>query len=114
VLVFEPLGSNTTRLREAQDGSTAPGISALRAVAGCGRPMRPTKTTALSILRQRSARNAGVTIERQTAEVGAVEDRLSHSRRAGVYLLRDKSRKVIYVGKARACGAACAYFPRRG
>jgi excinuclease ABC subunit C len=39
----------------------------------------------------------------ETAEVGAVEDRLSRiPAEPGVYLLRDKSRKVIYVGKAKS------------
>ena len=38
----------------------------------------------------------------ETAEVGAVEDRLSRiPAEPGVYLLRDKHRKVIYVGKAK-------------
>jgi excinuclease ABC subunit C len=51
----------------------------------------------------------------ETAEVGAVEDRLSRiPAEPGVYLLRDKSRKVIYVGKAKSLRSRVRMYFRGG
>jgi excinuclease ABC subunit C len=51
----------------------------------------------------------------ETAGVGAVEDRLSRiPAEPGVYLLRDKSRKVIYVGKAKSLRSRVRMYFRGG